>query len=538
MISRSTLPMMRTLALLTLVISFLGLPLAAQEPQPPAESPAEQAEPAEPARASEQPAAALPSGADVAVIPVRGEIGGFTLTSIQRRVDRAIQSGASLIVFEIRTPGGVLTDALDIAKYIKSLPVPTAAWIDDYAFSAGILIASAADEIIMEPNSTTGDAAPILPGQEVAPTERAKVLSPLLAEFADNASANGYPYPALHAMAVLGVEVYLIEDPATGERTVVNQADYAVMVEGESLDDVAERIRDRRQQSPADIAVPGLEQATPESRGQWERVAPVHDGTTLLTLSPTKAKAIGLSSATIATEADLQKYFGASSITRVAPTWSERLAGLLSRPLVRGLLLVIALVAGYLELQSPGLGVPGTVAVVAVALLFGAPYVAGVAEIWHILLFFAGLAMLILELLFLPGFGLLGIAGVVTMFAGILLAGIGSLNQPADVLWDNVLESSVYLFTGLLLGFFGIALLTRYVGSLPILNRLVLENPPTAEEQLAMAGGTPPEPVVRPGSEGRVTTGLRPSGRAEFDDHELDVLSYGQWIEPGRRVRV
>ena len=70
----------------------------------------------------------LPSGSDIAVIPVTGLIYNFTHESLERRVDKAIEGGATLIVIELDTPGGVVTSALKISKYIKTIPVPTVAW--------------------------------------------------------------------------------------------------------------------------------------------------------------------------------------------------------------------------------------------------------------------------------------------------------------------------------------------------------------------------------------------------------------------------
>ncbi len=177
----------------------------------------------------------LPSGSDIAVIPVSGLIYDFTFESLERRVDKALDGGASLIVIVLDTPGGVVTSALKISKYIKTLNVPTVAWVHNEAYSAGIMLAAACDEIVMAKASATGDCAPIVPGMNLEPTERAKALSPILAEFRDSANANGYDYAMFHAMCVLGVEVYLVEkDDGSGERRLVNQADYAVMVLGAS----------------------------------------------------------------------------------------------------------------------------------------------------------------------------------------------------------------------------------------------------------------------------------------------------------------
>ena len=133
------------------------------------------------------PGVALPTGAKVAVVRLEGFIYGYTLQSLEQRSQQAIDRGATLIVVELDTPGGLVSSALDVSRYIKSLPVRTVAWVNDQALSAGILIASACDQIVMAPASLTGDCAPIVPGQNLAPTERAKALSPILEEFRDSA---------------------------------------------------------------------------------------------------------------------------------------------------------------------------------------------------------------------------------------------------------------------------------------------------------------------------------------------------------------
>ncbi|MEM6459848.1 MAG: hypothetical protein AAF710_10720, partial [Planctomycetota bacterium] len=156
---------LRRAGLLLIALAFL----AGQAPPPPEVSEAVpgqgagEAEEASSASSSTAPTrprvSSLPSGANVAIIPVRGVIYDFTYESLQRRVDRAVNSGASVIVLEIDTYGGVVTAALDIAKYLKDptrVPVPTVAWVNNKAYSAGIMIASACDEIVMAPASATG----------------------------------------------------------------------------------------------------------------------------------------------------------------------------------------------------------------------------------------------------------------------------------------------------------------------------------------------------------------------------------------------
>ncbi|MEM7627354.1 MAG: NfeD family protein [Planctomycetota bacterium] len=525
----------------------------------------------------------LPSGANVAIVSVHGDIYDYTFRSLQRRVDKALAAGATVIVLEIDTYGGLVTAALDIAKYLKDsskVPVPTIAWINDKAYSAGIMIAAACDEIVMVPSSATGDCAPIAPGQNLAPTERAKVFSPIAREFQNSARRHGYTYATFHAMCELGVELYLIENPATGERKVVNQADYAVMVKGDASARAGIKISN---EAPAagtpSLPLPlpggignsggggtttfwGIAESTEAGSdlGNWVPVttlpsgnyAPdgrVHAGVGLLfTPDDVLAADIGLSQTTVADEAELQRYLGAATLTRFDPTWSENLAGFLSNNWWVRIVLIILLILGvFLELQAPGLGVPGAIALVALFGLFGAPMVIGLADIWHVLLFAVGLALLVIEITVTPTFGVLGIVGIIVMIASLVLAVVpsGGGIVPAPGMGDEILMGALTTITGFALAGVGVIVLINYFGKIPGLNRLVLANEP------ALAGVGPDGQPVRiagqavlgdgrivVGQTGTVVSTLRPAGAAEFDGQAIDVVSVGPMVDVGQTVRV
>ena len=81
-------------------------------------------------------------------------------------------------------------------------------------------------------------------------------------------------------------------------------------------------------------------------------------------------------------EAALAARFGAVNVTRVEPTWSERMVSVMTSMWVRGVLIAIFLVAAFVELIAPGFGFPGLVALGALALLFGPPALVGAAAWW------------------------------------------------------------------------------------------------------------------------------------------------------------
>jgi membrane-bound serine protease (ClpP class) len=558
--------------MLLLLATLLTLPLLGQSPSP---GPSRVASLIASTQPTSQPAysaapswiSTLPSGAKIAIISVEGVIYDFTLESLKRRCDRATRAGAGVIVIEIDTPGGVVTSALKISQHLKSLRVPTVAWVRNQAYSAGILISSSADAIVMSPVSRAGDCAPISPGQNLSPTERAKALSPILAEFRDSAQRTGCDYAVYEAMCVLDTELYLVENRLTLTRRIVNQTDYAVMVLGQTS---AAAFQAAQAANPilGALAAQGLANApstttggyapgslvSDAERGRWTLIKKLHDGRTLLTVNQAEAMDLGISRGIVRDEQDMVSFLHGSSYFRLDPTWSEGAASWLTWAPIRAALLVLFCVGFYVEVQLPGLVFPGAMAVIALVLLLAAPLIIGLAETWHILLFVVGLILFMLELVPPPTFGLLALSGIIMMFIGLVLAivpaGGNSALPPHEV--NDLLVQSV-LWT--LLGIFGSGIafyfITRHFGHIPGLSNLVLRTPPsTGPVFLDTPGSATLTPLTVSGAEvlgqgrialndtGSTVTGLRPSGRAKFGELIVDVVSVGGWIDAGKPVRV
>lgn len=496
----------------------------------------------------------VPTGGHVAVIEIEGALmHSYQLESLKRRVDRALQGGADLIAFELDTPGGDLLLAIDMSTYIRTLPVPTVAWVHDQALSAGILIASACDELVMARGSLTGDCGPITPGRTMGASERAKALSLLLAEFRANAQDNYSgpttdDYALFNAMAVLGIDVYEVRHTITGEVRLVSQADYAVMVDGKSLLD-ASNIGPTNAGSALvdpdtneDLGRPTVTVNRSE-QGQWELVRQIHNGTSFVTLSDKEALDIGLSRQTVSNLSELQQRYGASRTERYDETWSESLVGILVHPLVRASLLLLGIAGLLIEYLSPGLFVPGIVGLLAMGVVIGAPFLVGLAETWHLALIVIGAGLIVFELLTMTTFGVLAILGLLMFLAGLVLSGVESAANglPAPGAGREIIVTSASFVGAILVSIPMLFVLTRYFGSLPLLNKLILQDDPDApigRPAFANAGGID---KVKVGTTGVVSsTGLRPTGRIEIEgeDELIDVTSTTGFVEPGTIVRV
>lgn len=520
----------------------------------------------------------------VAVLTIREDIDRITLRSLERRVRQANRDGANAIVLEIDTNGGDAFVTLDICNLIKTeAPVNCVAWINTKAYSAGTIIALACREIVVAPKSKFGDAAPIqaLPGvgiMPLPPAERAKIESPILSEVVDSARQNHYDENLVQAFISVGVELWMIENVSTGAQSFVSKDEY-ILVFGEDppkqkisitppatgdsvqirpvlpwFDISHDGVVGPEEQAPSPEQIKKeieLAQDLPSSRiafteadrGKWKLVGQVIANDRLLIVNQNEAIHYGLAQTVIANEEELKAYFGATKIIRYDRSWSESLVRFLTNPIVMGVLIVIMIVCGLIELAAPGLSVFGATAAIAFLILVGAPSLAGMAQWWDILLMLIGFVLVAAEIFVIPGFGVAGIAGVICLLIGLVgmfvTEDVTSPTQQSELLGGAVITLTSFLAAGVILW-----LVAKQVESIPVLNRLVLKSQvgdsqagATAQVGLLEAMG-PRHRALEPNDTGVAATDLRPAGRAMFDGRPVDVKSVGSYIERGKPVRV
>lgn len=97
----------------------------------------------------------------VYVIPVENTVESGLLAFINRSIKEAENAGADLIIYQLHTPGGAVDAASDISKSIQATSIPSVAFVNTRALSAGAYLALYADEIYMTPGATMGAAAVI-----------------------------------------------------------------------------------------------------------------------------------------------------------------------------------------------------------------------------------------------------------------------------------------------------------------------------------------------------------------------------------------
>ncbi len=139
----------------------------------------------------------------VYIVPVKGTIDGGTQTFINRAYDEAVENNAAVVLLEIDTPGGLVWSAVEIRNTIHRSEIPTIAFVEEGAISAGALIALVSETLIMAPGSTMGAAEPQL-GGELAD---AKTLSYWVGQLEAAAEENGRDQLVARAMADAELEI-------------------------------------------------------------------------------------------------------------------------------------------------------------------------------------------------------------------------------------------------------------------------------------------------------------------------------------------
>jgi membrane-bound serine protease (ClpP class) len=422
---------------------------------------------------------------DTVVIPLNGEIAPPTFLFLRRAVKAAEAAGAGAIVIEMNTYGGRLDTAAEITGVLNRTTIPTYTFINTNAGSAGSLIALATRHIYMSPVSAIGAAAPVLSsGADLPATEKEKTLSYWSALVRSSSLRNGH-------------------NPDIGEAFMDKEKEV--------------KIGDRVVHAKGSLLTLNAQEATELINGK-----------------PLLAAGVADSVADLVKKAALK-----GSTVTVEPSGFERLAFWITA--LAPLLLLVGIICAYIEFKIPGVSAPGIIAAVCFALFFAGHYLAGLAG-WEVgALFVVGLILVIVEVLF---FGhstiIIGVVGVFLMLGAILWAMIDRYPGETFLPTGEMLATPLRNLTITLVAAVGlIIVLARYLPKTSLYRRFALMTMIPSGPSLA---GAPREFAtaldVTPGMQGTAQTTLRPSGKARFADHIVDVVTEGEFIAADTPITV
>ena len=411
-------------------------------------------------------------------VPINGTIDLGLPPFIKRTLEEAKTKNASAVIFDINTFGGRVDAATQIKDAILASDIETIAFINRRAISAGALISLSCEKIFMTGGALIGAATAVdMSGKKGSE----KVISFMREEMASTAEKRGRNKEIARGMVDEDLSfTHLVID---GDSMLVND------IEGRKEGKLISLTTD--QALKYQIA-----------DGTFETVSSIIDS-------------LG---------------YGSIELIETSENWSEKIVRFLTDPVVASLLTTFGFLGILFELQSPGWGIPGFVGLTCLILSLSASYIAELATMSDLIFTIAGLALIFLEMLVIPGFGVIGIGGI-----GLVLYGMYLLLLPDVPVGDEIVGQAMDGFLiGLLGAMVGLFLLSKIMIKSKFWEQLTA---PSSQEKNKGYSNSQGWETLK-GHSGITDTDLHPSGWIIINDKRIFVVSEGGYIEKGKEIEV
>jgi membrane-bound serine protease (ClpP class) len=215
----------------------------------------------------------------------------------------------------------------------------------------------------------------------------------------------------------------------------------------------------------------------------------------------------------------------------------ETIIGWLIHPAVSGILLLIIVGGVYFELQTPGVGFPILAAAIASVFYFAPLYLEGLALNWEIAVFIGGIILIVVELFVIPGFGFIGISGIVLAFFGLMLSLIENVDLDFSMVKSaSIIQSFAIVMSALLGATVMIFWWSMHLVKLPILKKAVLATDIKSSKTSFLESNDNSKLEI--GMKGKTLTPLKLHGKAEINGKIIDVFSENTAIDIAMEIEI
>ena len=290
----------------------------------------------------------------------------------------------------------------------------------------------------------------------------------------------------------------------------------------------------------------GMMRSTAQATGRDPKIAEsMTDTANVLSMTPTEAMAAGYCEGICETEYEVAEKVSAGNEFVIKNmeedmTWLDRLIQLLLNPLLQSIFMMMIIGGIFVEIRTPGIGLPLITAIIGALLYFAPGYIGHLVESWEILLFVVGLVLIALEIFVIPGFGVCGVTGIIAVIVSLAFAMVDN----AELFhWDGTLNLQPILQP---LGIVIISASAAIFGSVWLVKKLYttrsFDHIALRQEMKASEGFTGVvsglESLV--GEEVIVFTDMRPSGKVKTTDGRIfeAVLQFGGFAVKGQTLKV
>jgi membrane-bound serine protease (ClpP class) len=211
--------------------------------------------------------------------------------------------------------------------------------------------------------------------------------------------------------------------------------------------------------------------------------------------------------------------------------WAERVVRFLSSSYVSPFLLSLGFLGLLVELRTPGLGLAGAAGALSLALFFGSHLIVGLAGFEGILVFAAGVVLLLIEAFLIPGIGVFAVLGALAVLTGVFMSLLGGLPTTQDFARAGL----VLTWSLVLVLVSSWILLKRLPENRRLTNLGIFLGERTSRETGFISQARRADLL---GAEGVAITDLRPAGTGQFGEERVDVVSEAEWIEQGSPIKI
>ena len=290
----------------------------------------------------------------------------------------------------------------------------------------------------------------------------------------------------------------------------------------------------------------GMMRSTAQATGRDPMIAEsMVDTANVLSLTPQEAVKVGYCEGIYENELEVVQAIAGNNEFIIKNmeedlTWVDRLIDLLLNPLLQSIFMMMIIGGIFVEIRTPGIGLPLVTAIVGAILYFAPGYVGNLVEHWEIVLFVVGLILIGMEIFVIPGFGVCGISGIVCVVIALAFSMVDNIELYR---WDGSLNLrplikpvGIVVFSATA-AIFGSVWLVRKLYATRSFDNIALRQEMKAEEGfVGVVSGM--ESLI--GEEVTVFTDMRPSGKVQTSDGKIyeATLKFGSFASKGDRLRV
>lgn len=290
----------------------------------------------------------------------------------------------------------------------------------------------------------------------------------------------------------------------------------------------------------------GMMRSTAQATGRDPHIAEsMTDTANVLSMTPTEAIAVGYCEGIYETVDEVAQAMAGDKEFVVKSmeddmTFLDKLIQLLLNPLLQSIFMMMIIGGIFVEIRTPGIGLPLVTAIIGALLYFAPGYLGHLVSYWEILLFVAGLILIGIEIFVLPGFGVAGITGIVAVVLSLAFAMVDNIelfNWDGTLNLQPIIQPLGIVIISAAAAVFGSVWLVKKLYATRSFDHIALRQEMKAEDGFTgVVSGL--ESLV--GETVTVFTDMRPGGKVKTADGRIleATLKFGGFASKGETLKV